>query len=88
MILPEHELIDFTSNYDICKFALNFKVDSPASDDEITKNRLQIRNLRTLKYRAPCRKILVLDFFDMKDAKNHVPAINPGDPPDFPLRGG
>ena len=60
----------------------------PLSNDKIAENRLQIRNLHTLKCRGPLRLFNFVDFFDMKNAKNHVPATNPGDPPDFPLRGG
>ena len=57
------------------------------SNEQISKNRIQIRNLHILKYRAPCCQVLVFNFIMSKKLIEGVPAINPGDPPDFPRRG-
>ena len=70
-----------------CRPFPNFRAACETSNGELAKNRLQIRNLRTLKYRAPCPRILVDDFSMMNNEKNHVHARNPGDPPGFPLWG-
>ena len=57
------------------------------SNDQISKNRFQIRNLHTLKYwEQPCQ-VPVFDFIMLKKLIESVPAINDGDPPDFPRRG-
>ena len=64
-----------------CRPCPNFKAVSRASDEEISKNRLQIRNLRTLKYWALGWQISALDFFMMKNAENHVPGPHGPYPP-------
>ena len=70
-----------------CRPYPNFKADIRASDEELAKNRLQIRILRTLKYREPLRHFYSDDFSIVNNAKNRVPGPYPGDPPDFPLWG-
>ena len=76
LIFSESYLIDFATNSHPTRQVPNFKAAGPASDEKIATNRLRIRNLRTLKYREPCRHLYFVDFFDMKNAKNHVPATN------------
>ena len=54
-----------------------------ALNEEIANNRLQIRNLRTLKYREPCWRILFDEFFIMRIATEGVPGTYSMYPPWF-----
>ena len=53
----------------ICRPYPNFTADVSASDEELAKNRLQIRNLLTLKYREQPGHFYLVDFFVEKCGK-------------------
>lgn len=72
-----------------CRPCPNFKATGPASDEHLAKNRLQIRNLRALKYREQCTRSLVVCFVIMKKVEKPCPCHKwPAPPPDSTLRVG
>ena len=52
-------------------------------NQQISKNLLQIRNLRILLYREPCRRIFLACFIMSKNRVKRHSATYPGDPPWF-----